>query len=246
MCRAEVSVNSVGSLLVAAGQWQQRDRGVWATVQFAFFRCSANRRTAACRYCCTATQAWRCQRRHPSHLTAAPAPPRCCMCGLQEERREPFKLICWTLRLLYRLCIRIIPGGIHFELCDFFCPALDKLGFIGPKRSTIFSSQAWAYRDQENISSLVDCLCCSLTAADISISGVLAIEVHFSRMTFHLNRSVTCRKKYGSFKADITTKNLGNECKIIPILSHLKLIIGTTNILRFSFSEWPLLDFAAS
>lgn len=26
MCRAEVSVNSVGSLLVAAGQWQQQDR----------------------------------------------------------------------------------------------------------------------------------------------------------------------------------------------------------------------------
>lgn len=60
MCRAEVSVNSVGSLLVAAGQWQQRDRGVWATVQFAFFRRSANRRTAACRYCCSAARAWQC------------------------------------------------------------------------------------------------------------------------------------------------------------------------------------------
>ncbi|KAF1388405.1 hypothetical protein PFLUV_G00089830 [Perca fluviatilis] len=40
---------------------------------------------AACRYCCTATRAWRCQRRHPSHFTAAPAPPRCCMSILSWE-----------------------------------------------------------------------------------------------------------------------------------------------------------------
>lgn len=71
MCWAEVSVNSVGSLLVAAGQWQQRDLGVWATVQFAFFRLSANRRMAACRYCCSATQTRPCQRRHPLRRVAA-------------------------------------------------------------------------------------------------------------------------------------------------------------------------------
>lgn len=57
MCRAEVCVNSVGWLLVAAVQWQQWNWGrVWATVQFAFFRWCANRRIAACRHSCTGTQ----------------------------------------------------------------------------------------------------------------------------------------------------------------------------------------------
>lgn len=39
---------------MAAGQRQQQDRGVRATVQFAIFRCTANRRKAGCTYCCTA------------------------------------------------------------------------------------------------------------------------------------------------------------------------------------------------
>lgn len=55
--RAEVSVNWVGSLLVAPVQWQQWNWGrVWATVQFAFFRWCANRRIAACRHSCTGTE----------------------------------------------------------------------------------------------------------------------------------------------------------------------------------------------
>lgn len=32
-------------------------------------------------------QAWQRERRHPSHLMAAPAPPRCCKCGLQDKQR---------------------------------------------------------------------------------------------------------------------------------------------------------------
>lgn len=128
MCRAEVSVNSVGSLLVAAGQWQQRDRGVWATVQFAFFRCSANRRMAACRYCCTATQAWQCQSRHPSHLTAAPAPPLCCKCGLQDKQgpraQGRVQVVKLNLNVIFRLLIGITPGWklVYMILVKFvFC-----------------------------------------------------------------------------------------------------------------------------